>query len=1771
MGRTPTLPRPARRAVLPGVQAHGTMFWEHLGLYRRNRGTPRGACGRAARSEALCAPRLRAKHRAMGLLGARIPSPNLFTFRFQPSSPVVLTTDARESPLRASSPTPGPARPVSESWARPEQRRAGGAGEAAERRQGRADAMVVPVVVGVGRTTQRRPERLEDAADPIELSAVATRLALQDAGLSAGDLDAAVFVRTLGELRIDPSGRSTTYKNPAQSVANKLGVKLPKDKLFRSEVGGNMPQLCINELAEMISKGLCDCALLTGAEAIDTLMRARKQKFELSNSQPTSEAGKVLHWGDDGDHLDEPQSMGDPSTIVTVQDLIHGLVDMPPAYALMEQALRVSDGVSEENRRLGNGRLFSGYSKTAVDEHNKSHSWFPRSYEPQEIAEPAKDNRWVATPYTKRMCAVMDVNQAASIIIMSDVKAKALGVPQSKMVYLHGSGDTSDVAPALLHKPQLDRCPGMKVSGEQALNSANVPISQISFFDIYSCFPVAVRLACREIGIDRYIDIEEDSHRLTVTGGLPFHGGPGNNYSAHGIVAIVERLRQNPGAFGLVTANGGVVSKHAAGVYSTVPYAVTHPNHPDEWRRPDCKPIMAQIRKETPPRKCPLNPGDAKGVITNYTVKFKSFDKPHEVTAIGDITSGPHAGDRFVAVSSDKAVVQAFLDAPKETDLINAAVQLQTSNAFGKKKLFKTTFVLQDSSLRRLAAGTVRRAPPKHAGRTDADMGVDEQSQGRDVVKQEGVEATSQNRQGHLQLELQPRQPSDHRKPSTRVTAEPSEGPDRADRRSADQVETEKELLEAVPWFEEFEQNRSSSHEKADEDASSELGIFPEGRDAPFKPGLLENDDDGRSRRKADSGGGTHIDAKGAQQSSGHRGKGKEDGELKLLAALVNFQKQFRKYEEARTQAKLNTAATKIQTRCRVILAKARLPKRCAELRVARTKQAAGLLRGFLVTSNKEQHRIEAYDALCKAIATDLTFQDALTEAISVEMLESMQEDLYVGKRSLRLAATKFFCDFAHKHRANQRLLCGLNGITVGNIRLMAVSVKFERQYVDWCRSNNAEVTYEGTVDFVSGMVQTASAFYANTAHLESKNRSMRSSIFSYPRARSYEELDPAKALVGIYLCSSPPAELHDFETSCILEMRDIFEEGAAIHKDPPSIFDQLVPALPQYSLLLAIKRRLKRKLLSEPLRRFLGSSRRLMAFAASGKEVSIDSAACFGNNLPDDVLHVSDEMLRLAARLGINVLWGAVAEELAGFLTEDQVHLSLGASWRASAQTLFTDAAAQSSKGHFPAPVDGFVRRIDLCKQLDGSDHLSMRQPLLRWRVLGCLAAEHHMKAVALSSFHDANLPGYGVRCRVQGAEHASRPSSPPSSGLGSGQCNWDWISWHEFLSHCRIVLCSDDKERVAVPSRKVFQRLKRSVIPTPIQIGNTARRVKILQKMLRRCREDYEGARRVPLFDSAKRVCLENELLILSKVLGSTLPILSPAHIGPAPKLEKVPCRAKMVDGEALEYQETSVPSHGHVGREAANPGNECQGDKKQPRRPATARLHRDLSRHKAHVRLASSRRKQVQALQEIRRKDREALRAKMDIKWAIEETERERKKLERQRHTAGLKRDRFKKRCDEVARALSRKKRQQHRDVSDVEIDAVPAEELRKRMEEYDNYVRVRNQLVMAQPGAGGSQFCGVVRPESAGPNRISSMALSVAPVWALSDMRQPRRCDVDDRDDASIVDRPADWEHPSLAHKPEQRKVQSVGGYFMKVQDVRKALEKEFTVEEIKCSR
>jgi acetyl-CoA C-acetyltransferase len=155
------------------------------------------------------------------------------------------------------------------------------------------------------------------------------------------------------------------------------------------------------------------------------------------------------------------------------------------------------------------------------------------------------------------------VEQGAALLMCSAERAEALGVPRDRWVFLHSGADASDHW-FLSERWELFESPAIRLAGTAALELAATDADALAHVDLYSCFPSAVQIAARELGLD----IER---QLTVTGGMSFAGGPWNNYAMHGLATMADVLREDPGTMGLTTANGGYTTKHAFGVWSTEP------------------------------------------------------------------------------------------------------------------------------------------------------------------------------------------------------------------------------------------------------------------------------------------------------------------------------------------------------------------------------------------------------------------------------------------------------------------------------------------------------------------------------------------------------------------------------------------------------------------------------------------------------------------------------------------------------------------------------------------------------------------------------------------------------------------------------------------------------------------------------------------------------------------------------------------------------------------------------------------------------------------------------------------------------------------------------------------------------------------------------------------------------------------------------------------------------------------------------------------------
>jgi acetyl-CoA C-acetyltransferase len=395
--------------------------------------------------------------------------------------------------------------------------------------------------------------------------------------------------------------------------------------------------------AEQIQAGAHDVVLLTGCEPIRTQSRAQK-------------AGIALDWSEQSPT--DAETLGRDGRFVSPHEIQHGIALPVNVYPLFENALGSHYGRTPLAHREAIGDLMRRFTEVAAA---NPYAQLPVARTAAEIIAPTDDNRYIGYPYTKVLNSNMFVDQAAALLMMASEAADRLGVPAANRVYLHGSADTHEKM-LVTERVNYHSSPAIRIGAAHALAEAGIGIGGIAHMDLYSCFSSAVQIAADEIGV-----AHDDPRGLTLTGGLPYFGGPGNNYSMHSIAEVAAKCRANPGAAGLVFANGGYLTKHSFGVWSTAPRPFTRADPAGYQREIDAM--------ESPPL---TEKPEGTGRIETFTV-IHDRGKPMFAIVIGRLDAD---GSRFLAQIHDNT--GALIDVPvigrpvdvRPTDTVNLAVPI---------------------------------------------------------------------------------------------------------------------------------------------------------------------------------------------------------------------------------------------------------------------------------------------------------------------------------------------------------------------------------------------------------------------------------------------------------------------------------------------------------------------------------------------------------------------------------------------------------------------------------------------------------------------------------------------------------------------------------------------------------------------------------------------------------------------------------------------------------------------------------------------------------------------------------------------------------------------------------------------------------------------------------------------------------------------------------------------------------------------------------------
>jgi acetyl-CoA C-acetyltransferase len=471
-----------------------------------------------------------------------------------------------------------------------------------------------PVIVGIG----FHQERLDDptqCAEPYQLMVRALRNAADDAGSAA-------LLTQIESISV-PQGM-WQYRNPGKLIADALGC--PAATSIISDLGVLQLTL-LSDLCRAIAAGEQDVGVVTGGEAQFRELRS------MITQQPVSETRQ----SDDTPPPDVHHTSQDP--FCSDLEGQRGLHLPAELFAIMESALRHHQGLSIDAHRDKVARLYSSFSEIAAA---NPHAWRREPMRAEEIRDATGKNAMLAFPYTKRHCTQWNVNQAVAVIVCSAARARQLRLNPSGWIYPVSAAESKHVV-VLAQQRRLYSHPGTIVCGERALALAGITTNDLTAAELYSCFPAAIQSFALDLKLEGVCP-------LTVTGAMPFAGGPFNHFSLEGVARMVEVLRAGtPGEspakrLGLVSNLSGIFGKQACAVFSNAPNAAGY-GYED---------VTAAVAERDVP--VPLNGAYAgPATIVGYTVMFNRGEPSHAI-AFCDTP----AGERTVVRTEDQALLESM-------------------------------------------------------------------------------------------------------------------------------------------------------------------------------------------------------------------------------------------------------------------------------------------------------------------------------------------------------------------------------------------------------------------------------------------------------------------------------------------------------------------------------------------------------------------------------------------------------------------------------------------------------------------------------------------------------------------------------------------------------------------------------------------------------------------------------------------------------------------------------------------------------------------------------------------------------------------------------------------------------------------------------------------------------------------------------------------------------------------------------------------------------
>jgi acetyl-CoA C-acetyltransferase len=457
-----------------------------------------------------------------------------------------------------------------------------------------------PVLVGVAGASAD--------AEALDLMTAAVEAAAADAGSSSllGAVD-----------RIAVPQGTWSYTDPARLVAKRIGSPQARTTFGRL---GVPQQTLVSEMLRAIAAGHCDVAVVVGGESRAHTRRAEKSGIPAPETVQVGAVPDVV--------------MDREDDFIVRPEITAGLTQAVYQYALIENALAVAEGQTVTDQRTAVGALWERFNIVARTNPDAA---FGSPLSAEELSTASTTNRPMAFPYNKWHVSQWTVDQAAALVLCSVEAARAHRVPIDRWVFPLVGIDASH-AVSLSRRRYLHRWPAMGVLGRAASARIGRPLAEVEHVELYSCFPSAVRVQQRELGLPL-------EGTPTVTGGMAFAGGPFNNFVYQATASMVPRLRRQPQALGLVSTVCGLLTKPGLAVWSATPDGVA--------------PLLADLAAEAEAASETLEVADehhGPATVASATVSFEAME-PARTFVVADIDPGR----RCVASSDDPDLARAVL------------------------------------------------------------------------------------------------------------------------------------------------------------------------------------------------------------------------------------------------------------------------------------------------------------------------------------------------------------------------------------------------------------------------------------------------------------------------------------------------------------------------------------------------------------------------------------------------------------------------------------------------------------------------------------------------------------------------------------------------------------------------------------------------------------------------------------------------------------------------------------------------------------------------------------------------------------------------------------------------------------------------------------------------------------------------------------------------------------------------------------------------------